>query len=86
MVFLSGSVIIFVGLLSTGFLDRVLKNREWTGIFFVIAGLAIVGVADFISKDTNADNHGRNDIITGKKCLSIAFGRPVSKAKCIYVE
>lgn len=67
-----GSVIIFVGLLSTGFLDRVLKNREWTGIFFVIAGLAIVGVADFISKDTNSDNHGRNDIITGDMLIVIA--------------
>ncbi|XP_018562079.1 solute carrier family 35 member F6 [Anoplophora glabripennis] len=67
-----GSVIIFVGLLSTGFLDRVLKNREWTGIFFVIAGLAVVGVADFISKDTNADNHGRNDIITGDMLIVIA--------------
>ncbi|KAJ8921116.1 hypothetical protein NQ315_013586 [Exocentrus adspersus] len=67
-----GSVIIFVGLLSVGFLDRVLKNREWTGIFFVIAGLAIIGVADFVSKDTNTDNHGKNDIITGDMLIVIA--------------
>nr|XP_023027987.1 solute carrier family 35 member F6 [Leptinotarsa decemlineata] len=67
-----GSVIVFVGLLSTGFLDRILKKREWTGIFFVIVGLAIVGVADFISKDSNADSRGRNDIITGDMLIVIA--------------
>lgn len=62
---IKGAVIVFVGLLSVGFLERVLKKREWSGIFFVIIGLAIVGVADFIAKDTNTGNHGRNDIITG---------------------
>ena len=67
-----GSVIIFVGLLSVGFLERILKRREWVGIFFVIIGLAVVGVADFVAKDTNAENHGRNDIITGDLLIVIA--------------
>ncbi|KAJ8940915.1 hypothetical protein NQ318_017506 [Aromia moschata] len=67
-----GSVIIFVGLLSMGFLDRVLNKREWNGIVLVCIGLVVIGVADFISKDTNADNHGRNDIITGDMLIVIA--------------
>ncbi|XP_044260608.1 solute carrier family 35 member F6 [Tribolium madens] len=67
-----GSVIVFVGLLSVGFLERMLKKREWVGIFFVIVGLAVVGAADFLTKDTNAQNHGRNDIITGDLLIVIA--------------
>ncbi|KAF2897995.1 hypothetical protein ILUMI_08179 [Ignelater luminosus] len=67
-----GAVIVFVGLLSVGFLERVLKKREWSGIVFVIIGLAVVGAADFIAKDTNTGNHGRNDIITGDLLIVIA--------------
>lgn len=67
-----GAVIIFVGVLSVGFLDRVLKRREWTGMFLVIVGLTIVGLADFMNKDTNTDNHGKNDIITGDLLIVIA--------------
>jgi hypothetical protein len=67
-----GSVIIFVGLLSVGFLERLLKKREWFGILLVIIGLAVVGVADFLAKDTNTENHGRNDIITGDLLIVIA--------------
>lgn len=63
---LRGSVIVFVGLLSVGFLHRVLSKREWSGIFFVIVGLAIVGVADFVGSDNSDDNHGKNDILTGE--------------------
>ncbi|KAK9876116.1 hypothetical protein WA026_011234 [Henosepilachna vigintioctopunctata] len=68
-----GSVIIFVGLLSVGFLEKVLKKQEWTGIFFVIAGLAVVGAADFIAKNNNgSESHSRNDIITGDLLIVIA--------------
>ncbi|KAK5638532.1 hypothetical protein RI129_012827 [Pyrocoelia pectoralis] len=67
-----GAVIIFVGILSVGFLDRVLKKREWTGMVLVIVGLTIVGLADFVNKDTNTDNHGKNDIITGDLLIVIA--------------
>lgn len=66
-----GSVIIFVGLLSVGFLERILKKREWVGIFAVIIGLGVVGVADFIAKD-DTENHNRNDIITGDLLIVIA--------------
>ncbi|KAL3271119.1 hypothetical protein HHI36_021614 [Cryptolaemus montrouzieri] len=68
-----GSVIIFVGLLSVGFLERVLKKREWTGIVFVILGLAIVGASDFKSNDgSDGESHDRNDVITGDLLIVIA--------------
>lgn len=38
----------------------------------VIIGLAIVGASDFLAKDTNAGNHGRNDVITGDLLIIIA--------------
>lgn len=46
---LRGSVIVFVGILSVGFLNRVLVKREWSGIAFIIVGLVIVGLSDFLS-------------------------------------
>lgn len=46
---LRGSVIVFVGMLSVGFLQRVLKQREWAGIGFIIVGLIVVGLSDFLS-------------------------------------
>lgn len=65
-----GAVIIFVGLLSVAFLNRTLRRVEWTGIFLVILGLAVVGAADFLTK--NNTEHGRNDIITGDLLIVIA--------------
>lgn len=59
-------MIVFVGMLSEAFLERTLKKKEWAGIISVVIGLAVVGVADFMSTDTNAGNHGRNDILTGE--------------------
>lgn len=75
----SGSVIVFVGMLSEAFLERALKKKEWFGIISVVIGLAIVGVSDFVSKDTNGDNHGKNDILTGKQY------KPYSKQKLIMI-
>lgn len=46
---LRGSVIVFVGILSVGFLNRVLIKREWSGIAFIILGLVVVGLSDFLS-------------------------------------
>ncbi|KAF5297027.1 hypothetical protein FQA39_LY12241 [Lamprigera yunnana] len=67
-----GAVIIFVGILSVTFLERVLKKREWSGILFVIIGLTVVGLADFLNKDTSGDSHSKNDIITGDLLILIA--------------
>ncbi|XP_030765066.1 solute carrier family 35 member F6 [Sitophilus oryzae] len=66
-----GSVIVFVALLSVAFLGKNLVKREWFGIGSVIIGLAIVGVADFVSND-NDGSHNKNDIITGDMLIVIA--------------
>lgn len=54
-----------MGLLSVGFLNRVLKTREWSGIIFVIFGLTMVGLADFFNQNDTGDGPSRNNIITG---------------------
>ena len=41
-------MIVFTGLLSMFCLGRKLNARQWAGIVFVIIGLAIVGVSDFL--------------------------------------
>lgn len=65
-----GSVIIFVGILSVAFLERVLKKKEWVGIIFVILGLVVVGLSDFLFLDeTKKDS---NSVITGDLLIVIA--------------
>ncbi|KAI4491113.1 hypothetical protein M0802_010423 [Mischocyttarus mexicanus] len=60
---LRGAVIVFTGILSIGFLNRTFGGREWTGIVFVIIGLALVGISDMmIRKD---DDVSLNSILTG---------------------
>ncbi|XP_063219046.1 solute carrier family 35 member F6 [Bacillus rossius redtenbacheri] len=52
---LRGAVIVFVGIFSMLFLHRKLVLREWCGILFVISGLALVGLSDFLIPGD--DNH-----------------------------
>lgn len=59
----TGSLIVFVAMLSVGFLHRKINSREWTGIFFVIIGLAVVGLSDFY---LNQSSTSVNNVITGK--------------------
>lgn len=60
---LRGSVIVFTGILSVGFLEKKLGAREWTGITLVIAGLLFVGASDLSTPDK--DSPGMNSVITG---------------------
>lgn len=53
---LRGSLIIFTALLSICFLGKRLKSYEYLGIFFVIAGLTVVGVADMQSSHESKDS------------------------------
>ncbi|KAK9745386.1 EamA-like transporter family [Popillia japonica] len=69
---LRGSVIIFVALLSVGFLEKLIKRQQWFGIFLVIMGLIIVALADITSKDTSGEDFGRNSIITGDLLIVLA--------------
>lgn len=73
---LRGAVIVFTGILSMGFLDRKLGYREWSGIFFVIVGLVIVGITDVLTEDRSM---GSNSIITGD--LLILCAQVIGKKK-----
>lgn len=70
--FFLGAVIIFTGLLSTAFLGRLLKHREWLGMFTVICGLSIVGASDFIYGNGNGTSNSLNNIITGDLLIVMA--------------
>jgi len=74
---LRGSVIVFTGMLSIGFLNRKLGAREWTGIVFVIMGLGFVGVSDILTMDDSDMN--TNSVITGD--LLIIFAQVFTTAK-----
>lgn len=79
----SGSVIIFVAMLSVGFLERKLVKREWAGIAFVIVGLAIVGLADFLTNNNDVA-YSRNNIITGD--LLIITAQIITAVQMVYEE
>lgn len=71
---LRGSVIVFTGILSMGFLDRKLGSREWSGIGLVIMGLALVGISDLMMNDGTAGS--TNSILTGDLliiCAQVRF-------------
>ncbi|XP_019637627.1 PREDICTED: solute carrier family 35 member F6-like [Branchiostoma belcheri] len=69
---LRGAVIIFTGLLSVAFLGRKLKMHHWVGIFFVLIGLILVGVSDFIFKSPDSNGLGSNGVITGDLLILMA--------------
>ncbi|XP_072744397.1 solute carrier family 35 member F6 [Anoplolepis gracilipes] len=79
---LRGSVIVFTGMLSIGFLNRKLGIREWIGIGFVITGLAFVGVSDILTmEDTDIS---ANSIITGD--LLIIFAQVITAVQMVVEE
>lgn len=78
-----GSVIIFVALLSVGFLERQLGTRQWSGIFAVIIGLTIVGMADFMT-NTSDSTQSRNNVITGD--LLIITAQVITAIQMVYEE
>ncbi|XP_013400884.1 solute carrier family 35 member F6 [Lingula anatina] len=67
---LRGAVIVFTALLSVAFLGRIIKTYMWVGIFWVIAGLALVGVADVVFGDH--DKSDTNGIIAGDLLIIMA--------------
>jgi len=80
----TGSVIVFTGMLSVAFLDRVLKWREWSGIGAIISGLVVVGMSDFLSGSGTSGHHGRNDIITGDELIIMA--QVITATQMVYEE
>ena len=49
-----GALVLFTGVLSVLFLGRHLARYKWAGLFIVVAGVAIVGLAGAIAKDHKA--------------------------------
>ena len=49
-----GALVLFTGVLSVLFLRRHLAKYKWAGLFIVVAGVAIVGLAGAIAKDHKA--------------------------------
>jgi len=52
---LRGSVVIFTGILSMVFLKQKLFKYHWLGMFFVLTGLAFVGVASMLSGSSGSN-------------------------------
>ena len=67
---LRGSVIIFTGLLSVGFLNATLQGFKWLGMGLVTLGLVVVGVSDIYFDDQPNDDI--NGIITGNLLIIMA--------------
>ncbi|CAK1554748.1 unnamed protein product [Leptosia nina] len=78
-----GSIIVFVAVLSTTFLNRQIIKREWYGILNVTLGLIIVGVTD-ASYQSPGETKGRNSLITGD--LLIIVAQVVSACQMVYEE
>lgn len=78
-----GAVIIFVALLSVAFLQRRLVAREWTGIFIIVIGLAMVGAADMLTSNIDP-KYSRNNIITGD--LLILAAQIITAVQMVYEE
>ncbi|XP_045509896.1 solute carrier family 35 member F6 [Colias croceus] len=78
-----GSIIIFVAVLSTTFLDRYIIRREWVGIANVTIGLVIVGLTDALYQSPG-ETKGRNSLITGD--LLIIVAQVVSACQMVYEE
>ncbi len=74
---------IFTGLLSVAFLGSKLQPHKWAGIFLVVAGLATIGVCDFIYSD-NTTNTDTNGIIAGD--LFIMVGLVITSIQLVYEE
>lgn len=67
---LRGAVIIFTGLFSVAFLGRRLIPSQWLGILATIAGLVVVGLADFLCKHDS--QHKLSEVITGDLLIIMA--------------
>lgn len=80
---LRGAVIIFTALLSVAFLGRVIKKHMWVGMFTVIVGLILVGLADIVfgSHDNKTDTNG---IIAGD--LLIIMAQIIVSVQMVYEE
>lgn len=71
----------FVGVFSVIFLGRRFVIRQWTGIFFIIVGLGIVGASDFTSA---SQGYNQSDIILGD--LIIVGAQIITAIQMVFEE
>ncbi|CAL4135163.1 unnamed protein product, partial [Meganyctiphanes norvegica] len=67
---LRGSVIIFTGIFSMLFLGRRLRYFQWLGILFVMAGLVVVGLSDYLG--SSKDGADIKNVILGDALIIVA--------------
>ena len=71
---LSGSVIIFTGLLSVAFLGSRLKLHNWIGIIIVVVALMVVGVGDYIYFNDSMEKHLQKEtVLSGDLLIVLAL-------------
>jgi len=79
---LRGAVIVFTGLLSVAFLQKVLHAYKWLGMVLVTCGLIVVGVAEIIfGTDAKTDING---VITGD--LLVIMAQVIVSIQMVYEE
>lgn len=76
-------MIVFVALLSYFFIGRRFNVQQWTGIFFIITGLGIVGASDFLASDNTA-GYTKENIIIGDVLIVIA--QMITSCQMVYEE
>lgn len=79
---LRGAVVIFTALLSVAFLGRKIRGHMWLGMFFILSGLALVGISDIVFNDHANDD--KNAIISGD--LLIIMAQVITAAQMVYEE
>ncbi|XP_045162343.2 solute carrier family 35 member F6-like isoform X2 [Mercenaria mercenaria] len=81
---LRGAVIIFTALLSVAFLGRVIKKHMWVGMFTVLLGLLLVGLADIVFGSHDDTTTNTNGIIAGD--LLIIMAQVIVSVQMVYEE
>lgn len=81
---LRGAVIIFTALLSVAFLGRVIKKHMWVGMFTVLLGLLVVGLADIVFGKKDKSMTNTNGIIAGD--LLIIMAQVIVSVQMVYEE
>ncbi len=79
---LRGSVIVFVAVFSKIFLGREMGKRRWSGIFFIVVGLALVGISDMLSRSGSSDNN--TSILVGD--ILIVVAQIITATQMVYEE
>ncbi|CAH4038835.1 unnamed protein product [Pieris brassicae] len=78
-----GSVVLFVGVLSTVFLHKHILLKEWHGMAHVMVGFMIVGVTDVIFASSK-DHKGQNSLLTGD--MLIIISQVIAACQMVYEE